>query len=760
MAAAGYRLSAQVGGHSKDVRCVAALSSSTIATGSRDATIIIWHNVPETTTWEPMRTLYGHEHFVAALAVLGPPSLVAASGSDEPAPLDEADSVLPLLASAAYDNTVMIWDSAAGVPLARLEGHTGNVCSLVVAPGGELISGSWDATARVWAPSDGHSAHGPASRCVSVLEGHEGSVLALLADSRRGLPLVVSAGSDKTLRVWNAATWACSAVLRGHDDVVRGLALAGGPDSDLVASVANDGMVKMWSMTSGACVRTLGGAHSNLVFALAALPWSSAAAPSLVTGSEDKSVVVWSEAEPLQTIAFPTTVWAVAALPNGDFVAGCADGIARIFTASDARIASDDELAAFEDYASAAALVSGGQQVKLDELDDISQLTVVEGARDGETKLFRDGSKAVAYSWSAASGAWVLIGDVVSGPGGKEMLNGKYYDCVFEVDAGDGNGNYKLGYNHGENEYDVATRFCAENGLHPQFIEQVAQFIRTNAAPQTLAMGATEPAWTRLGLSSAHFPVTAPAFFMAAKGLSRAADKLAADTDADADALSDLAAVLADVGRYHSSVLPTAWIEALLAALAAAPNGSKFAAYDLLRMLVLHPSGATYFAAAPGELVGIVADGVASGSGPRRMLALRLAVNAFKALVLRPDMLASADQLLALVAGLVDPAAIASPKELTAALGVVVGYAGLATDLAADRIRDLAAIVKTVLERNDDGLAFRALTAWGTCLVKAPSHAVDIAVSAGLLTAVSSYVSDHAQMQSILADIKAFSGSG
>lgn len=55
-----------------------------------------------------------------------------------------------------------------------LLGHAHNVCSLDVSPDGRwVVSGSWDATARVWGVGKWE--------CEAVLEGHEGSVWDVLA---------------------------------------------------------------------------------------------------------------------------------------------------------------------------------------------------------------------------------------------------------------------------------------------------------------------------------------------------------------------------------------------------------------------------------------------------------------------------------------------------------------------------------------------------------------------------------------------------
>ena len=57
-----------------------------------------------------------------------------------------------------------------------LIGHEHNVCALDVSPDLKwIVSGSWDTTARVWSVNDWE--------CTAVLDGHQGSVWAVLAYS-------------------------------------------------------------------------------------------------------------------------------------------------------------------------------------------------------------------------------------------------------------------------------------------------------------------------------------------------------------------------------------------------------------------------------------------------------------------------------------------------------------------------------------------------------------------------------------------------
>ncbi len=52
-----------------------------------------------------------------------------------------------------------------------MEGHSDNICCLAVSMRGDIISGSWDKTAKIW--RDG--------KCIQTLSGHEFAVWGVLA---------------------------------------------------------------------------------------------------------------------------------------------------------------------------------------------------------------------------------------------------------------------------------------------------------------------------------------------------------------------------------------------------------------------------------------------------------------------------------------------------------------------------------------------------------------------------------------------------
>jgi hypothetical protein len=75
----------------------------------------------------------------------------------------------------------------------RPHGHTDWVRALTAAPDGWLASAGWDDTVRVWDPAAGTATH--------ILTGHIGTVQALTVAGDGSW--LASGGHDKTVRIWN-----------------------------------------------------------------------------------------------------------------------------------------------------------------------------------------------------------------------------------------------------------------------------------------------------------------------------------------------------------------------------------------------------------------------------------------------------------------------------------------------------------------------------------------------------------------------------
>ncbi|TFK76208.1 phospholipase A-2-activating protein [Pluteus cervinus] len=442
-----YKLSATLITHTADVRALSSPTNDLILSASRDSTAVAWNRSSSTSQFEAGSVIKASARYVNAIAYI-PPTPETPKG---------------FVVTGGQDTSINIFslDSAKDEPIYTLLGHSENICALDVSPGGTIISGSWDSTAKVW----------KGFQLAHDLRGHQYSVWAvLIVDEDQYL----TGSADKTIKLWQGQKLVQT--FTGHQDAVRGLALM--PDIGF-ASCSNDSEIRVWTL-GGDVVYTLSG-HTSFVYSLSVLPNGD-----IVSSGEDRSVRVWQDGECKQVIVHPAiSVWAVSTLPNGDIVSGSSDGVVRVFSASEERWASAEDLKEYDEKVASQALPS--QQVgdvKKSDLPGLEALTQ-PGSKPGEVKMIRnEGGLVEAYQWDATASTWQKIGEVVDavGQGRKQLYQGKEYDYVFDVDIQDGVPPLKLPYNASDNPYTAAQNFLATNDLPATYIDEVVRFIEKNTS--------------------------------------------------------------------------------------------------------------------------------------------------------------------------------------------------------------------------------------------------------------------------------------
>lgn len=449
-----YKLRTILKGHELDVRGITAADDSTLVTVSRDATARLW-NIAVPLDYNSDGTICFNSPtgaFLNSVVDVDSPltgKLVACGGKDAIVYLTET-----------HETFLKPGDD---VGKFQLVGHSGNVCSLDYQQG-NLISGSWDCTAKTWDLASFTVRHD--------LIGHSAAVWdAKVLDAEQGTYLTCSA--DKTIRKWKGAKEI--ACFKGHSDVVRKLLVLPGGKS--FASASNDCTIKIWDSVSGALQHTLKG-HDSFVYDLALLPNGD-----IVSTAEDRSVRVWRDYAILQVITLPCiSVWCVCTLPNNDFAVGCSDKQVYVFTQDSGRFATKEAIVALEDAVHLSAISEQS-------LDDLKKTDVPgyerldqPGKEEGHVITVKSPVGVIeAHQWSA--GQWVKIGDVVNNAGGsssKVQYQGQEYDYVFDVDVEDGKPPLKLPYNATDNPYAAAEKFLANNDLPASYTEEVVQFINKN----------------------------------------------------------------------------------------------------------------------------------------------------------------------------------------------------------------------------------------------------------------------------------------
>ena len=187
-----------------------------------------------------------------------------------------------LIASAADDGSVRLWDAATGRPVHTLAGHSEKAYAVAFSPDSkQLASTGGDRQVKVWNVADGKqlfSLSGPADDVRSFRP-----VLSVAFD-----PLgrwIVSSYSDST-QTWDAKTGKPIRTLGQHAGPV--LSVAVGPDGRWIVTGSKDASAKIWEVETGRVLQALTG-HSAPVAAVAAGPDGRLVA----TASADGSVRVW-----------------------------------------------------------------------------------------------------------------------------------------------------------------------------------------------------------------------------------------------------------------------------------------------------------------------------------------------------------------------------------------------------------------------------------------------------------------------------------
>uniref|UniRef100_A0AAX7UTB4 Phospholipase A2-activating protein n=1 Tax=Astatotilapia calliptera TaxID=8154 RepID=A0AAX7UTB4_ASTCA len=378
-----------------------------------------------------------------------------------------------------------------------IPGHEMDVRGLAatVFPEGAFVSVSRDRTGRVWVPN---SSSDKGFTEMHSMSGHSNfvSCVCIIAPSEtypRGL--VATGGNDNNICVFSLDRPQPLFTLKGHkntghEDCVRDLAVISNTE---FFSCSNDTSIRRWLVT-GECVQVYY-SHTNFIYSLAVFPNSQ----DFISTGEDRSLRIWRQGECSQTIRLPAqSVWCCCILPNGDIVVGASDGIIRVFTEAEDRMASAEDLQAFEDELSKATIdpkTGDLGDIKLEDLPGREHLNE-PGNRDGQTRLIKDGQKVEAYQWSVSDGRWMKIGDVVGGSNQQTsksvMYEGKEYDYVFSIDVNEGGPSMKLPYNVTDDPWLTAHNFLQKNDLSPMFLDQVANFIIENTKGHVV--GPAQPA--------------------------------------------------------------------------------------------------------------------------------------------------------------------------------------------------------------------------------------------------------------------------
>jgi U3 small nucleolar RNA-associated protein 13 len=314
-----------------------------------------------------------------------PLSLVVATNSAVLSVLD-ARTLACTASLAGHADTVLCLDAASTAAAAGARAP--RTAQLVVSAGKDRSLRLWDAAA---------------GRCLASAEGHAAAVTAV-AFGTRSAALLVTGGADKLLKVWDASAAIAAAAstepapegakllrvtaaVAAHEKEVNAVAVA--PTDALVASGGADRLIKLWALPSLLPRGTLRG-HKRGVWSLAFSPLDAV----LASASGDRTLRLWNcvDGSCVRTLeGHAAGVLKVTWLTAGTQLAsGGADGCVRVWS-----VAGGESLAALEAHDGRAwALAAAADGASL-----------LSGGADGALRLWRDSTAETAAAAAAAEDA-------------------------------------------------------------------------------------------------------------------------------------------------------------------------------------------------------------------------------------------------------------------------------------------------------------------------------------------------------------------
>lgn len=199
-----------------------------LLSSSRDKSVLVWHLTHSNSDPEygyARRALRGHSHFVTDVVI-------------------SSDGQFAL--SASWDSELRLWDISTGKTTRRFVGHDKDVLSVAFsADNRQIVSGSRDGTIRLW------NTLGECKFKISGEggEGHTEWVSCVRFSPSQSVPLIVSAGWDRLVKVWNLTNCKLRNDLIGHTGYLNTVCVS--PDGSLAASGGKDNTAMLWDLNEG-----------------------------------------------------------------------------------------------------------------------------------------------------------------------------------------------------------------------------------------------------------------------------------------------------------------------------------------------------------------------------------------------------------------------------------------------------------------------------------------------------------------------------
>jgi len=225
------KLRGSLKGHNGWITQIATTSANPdmILSASRDNTIIVWElNRGNENYGYAKRALRGHSHFVSDVVV-------------------SSDGQFAL--SGSWDKSMRLWDLNTGATTRQFKGHDKDILSVAFSPDNrQIVSGSRDKTIKLW---------NTLAECKYTIQEdcHSEWVSCVRFSPNTKNPLLVSAGWDNVVKVWNLTNCKLKTNHFGHNGHLNTVTIS--PDGSLAASGGQDSKAMLWDLNHDKHLYTL-----------------------------------------------------------------------------------------------------------------------------------------------------------------------------------------------------------------------------------------------------------------------------------------------------------------------------------------------------------------------------------------------------------------------------------------------------------------------------------------------------------------------